>query len=79
MTQLREKLALHAGQQPDPATDSRTVPIYQTRSYFFDSTEPAELEAAGVPEGLVRLSLGIEHIDDIPADLDQTLGAATKV
>ena len=26
-------LALHAGQVPDPATNSRAVPIYQTTSY----------------------------------------------
>jgi O-acetylhomoserine (thiol)-lyase len=30
----------------------------------------------GVTEGYVRLSLGIEHIDDIIADLDQALAAA---
>src|SRR5512141_1764964 len=32
---------LHAGQQPDPTTHSRAVPIYQTTSYTFDSTEHA--------------------------------------
>lgn len=34
-------LALHAGQQPDPATGARAVPIYQTTSYVFKSTEHA--------------------------------------
>jgi O-acetylhomoserine (thiol)-lyase len=29
-----------------------------------------------VTEGYIRLSLGIEHIDDIIADLDQALAAA---
>jgi len=33
--------ALHAGQVPDPTTGSRTVPIYQTSSYVFKSTEHA--------------------------------------
>ncbi len=33
-----------------------------------------ELLQAGVTPGFVRLSIGIEHIDDIIADLDQTLG-----
>jgi len=33
--------ALHAGQQPDPATGSRAVPIYQTTSYVFEDTEHA--------------------------------------
>ncbi|MGZ8267165.1 MAG: O-acetylhomoserine aminocarboxypropyltransferase/cysteine synthase family protein [Burkholderiales bacterium] len=36
---------------------------------------PAELAKAGVTEETVRLSIGIEHIDDILADLDQALGA----
>ena len=34
-------LALHAGQVPDSATGSRAVPIYQTTSYVFKSTEHA--------------------------------------
>jgi len=36
-----ETLALHAGQVPDAATGARAVPIYQTTSYVFDSTEHA--------------------------------------
>ncbi len=32
-----ETLQLHVGQeQPDPATDARAVPIYQTTSYVFE-------------------------------------------
>jgi O-acetylhomoserine (thiol)-lyase len=37
---------------------------------------PEEQLAAGVGPGSIRLSVGIEHIDDILADLDQALGAA---
>jgi O-acetylhomoserine (thiol)-lyase len=37
---------------------------------------PDELAAAGVSEDLVRLSVGIEHIDDILADLAQAISAA---
>ncbi|MBK1731597.1 O-acetylhomoserine aminocarboxypropyltransferase/cysteine synthase family protein [Thiococcus pfennigii] len=37
---------------------------------------PEELAMAGVSEDLVRLSIGLEHIDDILADLDQALAAA---
>ena len=37
---------------------------------------PAEQLAAGVGPGSIRLSVGIEHIDDIIADLDQALAAA---
>lgn len=33
--------ALHAGQQPDPTTGSRAVPIYQTTSYVFEDTDHA--------------------------------------
>jgi O-acetylhomoserine (thiol)-lyase len=36
-----ETLALHGGQEPDPTTKSRAVPIYQTTSYVFDSPEHA--------------------------------------
>lgn len=37
-----ETIALHAGQEsPDPATGARAVPIYQTTSYVFKSTEQA--------------------------------------
>ncbi|WP_421829227.1 O-acetylhomoserine aminocarboxypropyltransferase/cysteine synthase family protein [Larkinella sp.] len=34
-----ETLQLHAGQEPDPTTKSRAVPIYQTSSYVFDNAE----------------------------------------
>ena len=34
-----DTLQLHAGQQPDPTTNSRAVPIYQTTSYVFNSAE----------------------------------------
>ena len=35
--------------------------------------DAAELAKAGVTEGMVRLSVGIEHIDDLLADLEQAL------
>ncbi|MFN8906684.1 MAG: O-acetylhomoserine aminocarboxypropyltransferase/cysteine synthase family protein [Pseudanabaena sp.] len=34
-----ETLQIHAGQKPDPTTNARAVPIYQTTSYVFDSAE----------------------------------------
>lgn len=37
------------------------------------------LKAAGVPEDLIRLSVGIENIDDILADLEQAIEKATGV
>ena len=36
-----ETLAIHAGQTPDAATGARALPIYQTTSFVFDSTEHA--------------------------------------
>lgn len=36
-----ETLVLHGGQEPDPTTGSRAVPIYQTTSYQFKNTEHA--------------------------------------
>jgi O-acetylhomoserine (thiol)-lyase len=46
-----ETLSLHAGQQPDPVTGARAVPIYQTTSYVFEDTDHAaalfNLERAG--------------------------------
>ncbi|MEE3252578.1 MAG: O-acetylhomoserine aminocarboxypropyltransferase [Actinomycetota bacterium] len=43
--------ALHAGQQPDPTSGSRAVPIHQTTSYVFDSVDHAaglfNLEVSG--------------------------------
>ena len=36
-----ETLQVHAGQEPDPVTKSRAVPIHQTTSYVFDSAEHA--------------------------------------
>jgi len=36
-----ETLSVHAGQQPDPATNARITPIYQTASYVFNDAEHA--------------------------------------
>ena len=49
----------------------RTHPASTTHSQL--SSE--EQIQSGVTEGYVRLSIGIEHIDDIIADLDQALAA----
>ncbi|MEQ8354718.1 MAG: O-acetylhomoserine aminocarboxypropyltransferase [Kiloniellaceae bacterium] len=46
-----DTLSLHAGQQPDPVTGARAVPIYQTTSYVFRDSDQAaalfNLERAG--------------------------------
>ena len=48
MSQLKfETLQLHVGQeQPDSATDSRAVPIYQTTSYVFKNCNHAQARFA---------------------------------
>src|SRR5699024_108712 len=38
----QETQLLHGGQEPDPTTGSRAVPIYQTTSYVFRDTEHAQ-------------------------------------
>lgn len=43
MTNLKpETLLLHGGQQPDPTTGSRGVPVYKTTSYVFKNTQHAQ-------------------------------------
>ncbi len=37
------------------------------------SIPPEQRAAIGIDDGLVRLSVGIEHVDDLIADLDQAL------
>ncbi len=54
--------------------DAKSLAIHNATTTHSQLT-PDELEAAGVPEDLVRLSIGIEHIDDIIADLEQALAA----
>ena len=39
---------------------------------------PEERAAHGISEGLIRLSAGLEHIDDLLADLDQALAAVQR-
>jgi O-acetylhomoserine (thiol)-lyase len=41
MSQGLHTISLHAGQQPDPTTGARAVPIYQTSSFVFKNTEHA--------------------------------------
>jgi O-acetylhomoserine (thiol)-lyase len=37
---------------------------------------PARRQQLGIADGLVRVSIGIEHMDDILADIDQALAAS---
>jgi O-acetylhomoserine (thiol)-lyase len=55
--------------------DARSLAIHPATTTH-SQLSPAEQLSAGVTPGYVRLSIGIEHIDDILADLDQALNAA---
>ena len=52
--------------------DARSLAIHPASTTHSQLTAE-EQEATGVTDGYVRLSVGIEHIDDIIADLDQAL------
>ena len=56
--------------------DARTLAIHPA-STTHSQLEAEEQIATGVSPGYVRLSIGIEHIDDILADLGQALDAVT--
>ncbi|MDR2207948.1 MAG: aminotransferase class I/II-fold pyridoxal phosphate-dependent enzyme [Azoarcus sp.] len=54
--------------------DTRTLACHPASTTHRQLTEE-ELQTAGVSPDMVRLSIGIEHIDDILADLDQALAS----
>ena len=56
--------------------DVRSLAIHPASTTHAQLSETEQL-ATGVTPGYVRLSVGIEHIDDIIADLDQALASAT--
>ncbi|MBL28518.1 MAG: O-acetylhomoserine aminocarboxypropyltransferase, partial [Rhodospirillaceae bacterium] len=55
--------------------DARSLAIHPASTTHSQLSAEDQL-ATGVSEGYVRLSIGIEHIDDILADLEQALNAA---
>jgi O-acetylhomoserine (thiol)-lyase len=55
--------------------DARSLAIHPASTTHSQLTAEEQLKT-GVTEGYVRLSIGIEHIDDIMADLNQALAAA---
>ena len=61
--------AIARGVQQAPLLDAHHAHITATQE---------ELARAGVSQDMVRLSIGIEHIDDILADLTQALQAAAR-
>ncbi len=57
--------------------DAKTLVIHPA-STTHQQLSDAELEAGGVSPDMVRISVGLEDVDDIIWDLDQALTAATK-
>jgi len=55
--------------------DAKSLAIHPATTTHSQLNE-LELDSAGVPDDMVRLAVGIEHIDDIRADLDQALAKA---
>jgi O-acetylhomoserine (thiol)-lyase len=55
--------------------DARTLIIHPA-STTHRQLSPEEQAKAGVPADMIRLSVGIESIDDILWDIEQALGAA---
>lgn len=55
--------------------DARSLAIHPASTTHSQLTREERLQA-GVTDGYVRLSIGLEHIDDILADLDQALSVA---
>jgi O-acetylhomoserine (thiol)-lyase len=53
--------------------DAKTLIIHPATTTHEQLSE-AEQKSAGVEPGLLRISLGIEHIDDIKADITQAFG-----
>ena len=57
--------------------DARSLAIHPATTTH-SQLSPQEQDATGVTDGYVRLSVGIEHIDDIIADIERGLKAAGK-
>ena len=55
--------------------DARSLAIHPATTTHSQLTKEEQLRT-GVTEGYVRLSIGIEHVDDIIADLEQALAKA---
>jgi O-acetylhomoserine (thiol)-lyase len=75
-----ETQALHAGYEPDPATGSRAVPIYQTTSYTFrDTQHAADLFALREPGNIYTRIMNPTNgaFEDRIATLEGGIGALT--
>lgn len=73
-----ETRQIHAGQEPDPVTGSRALPIHQTTSYVFGSAKTAADRFALAELGPIYTRLGNPTVDVVEkriADLEGGVGA----
>ena len=64
--------ALRRAQNLANLGDAKTLVVHPASTFCRDASE-AERQAMGVTDDMVRLSIGIEHVDDICEDIDQAL------
>ena len=62
---------------PANVGDAKSLAIHPSTTTHSQLNEEQQ-RAGGITPELIRLAIGIEHIDDILADLDQALAAATR-
>ncbi|KAF8182406.1 O-acetylhomoserine ami [Mycena galopus ATCC 62051] len=58
-----ETLQLHAGQSPDPTTNARAVPIYQSTSFVFNSVEHAQRVCSLQERGIIYSRVSNPTVD----------------
>ncbi|MBL8512102.1 MAG: PLP-dependent transferase, partial [Betaproteobacteria bacterium] len=57
--------------------DTKSLVIHPASTTHF-RMDSAALHAAGIREGTIRLSIGLEHVDDLIEDLSRALAIAQK-
>ena len=55
--------------------DTRTIATHPASTTHAKITSEARLES-GITDGMIRISVGLEHIDDIIADINQALASS---
>ena len=68
-----ESLMMSYRYDPRLSEGALKCPIFQTSTFVFENAEAAERMRMGVTPGMVRLSVGVEHFEDIVDDVRQAL------
>ena len=61
--------------EPPKLPDFLTYTMEETNALIQSATFEQKLESAGITDGLIRLAVGIENVEDIIADLSNALDA----